>query len=478
MSDQAKQVIVQVIGWRRLKAIVGLALVALTGCFGAEAMHYDIQEYNKQVVSSEKEMLLYNIAALHDKQPPHFMMLATVSQSRTFTGTAGFTWANPATWSVPFTATNTESPTIQFVPVQGQDFAQRFESSLTDKFTLFLEDQRRSGTYEERAWLVSLFAQSLVLNHGDGSECRSGLYFNRWQEVDEASQQKHYYADEFAKCLDSITYRRDLKFARIDAHHPVPTNTGAAPSADNVVTALSAGYEWYSPSGANATRQTSLTHETNEQTSATRGKTTVSDKKTSVDGTTASSGDFILTTPVRIPAWLDFSSPALSGPYVDEIADDVWPIPYDYFYMELRNGTREDAERECHSNPPSDSPGGVVCGYFKIGNLLQIMDRLADTACVYQDRRSITRYCSQSIFGIAGNLASIPSWAENFAPYQSLTGRLTGPYAYVPAHSPDWDSPRAKRDQAAFFNLYKLYQMSLVDTSKLVTGAPSITIPK
>jgi hypothetical protein len=58
----------------------------------------------------------------------------------------------------------------------------------------------------------------------------------------------------------------------------------------------------------------------------------------------------------------------------------------------------------------------------------------------------------------------------------------------VPAHEPQKErelvekDPKhqdlAKRDRDAFFNLYKLYQMSLVDTSKLVTGAPAITIGK
>jgi hypothetical protein len=183
--------------------------------------------------------------------------------------------------------------------------------------------------------------------------------------------------------------------------------------------------------------------------------------------------------------------------YADEIVDFVWPITQQYFYVELRkNGARSGgrlitdatAERDCHTNDPKADPdNGVVCGFFKIGNFLQIMQRLANMACRYQHQKSIDLNCTHSIFGIADNIAEIPSWAENSAPYQGLTGRLTGPYVYVPAHDPEVESERTKkdpshrdladRDSKTFFDLYKLYQMSLVNTSQLVTGAPSITIP-
>jgi hypothetical protein len=177
--------------------------------------------------------------------------------------------------------------------------------------------------------------------------------------------------------------------------------------------------------------------------------------------------------------------------YADEVVKAVWPVTKDYFYVELRKNkltvgnapviTDAVAKRACFPEPNDklDPGNNVVCGYFKIGNLLQIMRRLArpDMVCRFQDQKLIDARCTQSIFGIADSRLRVPSWAENSAPYKGLTGRLTGPYVYVPAHNPAWDSDRAKRDSETFFNLYKVYQMSLVDTSKLVTGAPAITIP-
>lgn len=570
MPDQTTKIIRQPAGWRWLEGLLSLTLVALTGCFGPPTMHYDIQQYNKQALSSEEEMLLFNIGELHYGQPPHFMMLSSVSQSRTFSAGAGFSWANPATWLAgPFTATGTENPTITFVPIQGSDFAQRFESSQTEKFRLFLEDQRWSGTYEQRAWLVSLFAQGLYLIHGDGTQCRNGLYVNRSQKEREHQQPDHYYADEFSKCLDSIAYRNDLRFVQVDGHHVIPTNSGQAPSADSVVTALTSNYEWFSPNGTSGTKQTSTTNErtsasdqtsdnsekttasdkstsekstasdqtsdksdkitasdknssekgtsseqTNdktgktaasdkntsergrtsdqtsdkkttdsnktssekgtgkEHTSTKSGKTTVNEKTTSANSSTVNNIDFVLTNPIKIPAWLDFNSSLISRPYSDEIANDIWPLPFDYFYVELRNSAaRSEAERECHSSPPSDSLGGVVCGYFKIGNLFEIMQRLAEAAC------HNAKDCPESVFGIG---IVVPSWADTYASFTDPDGIKES--VWVPAHDPSSTDPEqralAERDRESFLDLYRLYQMSLVDTSKLVTGAPAITISK
>lgn len=567
MPDQTRTIVGQAAGWRGLKGLLSLALVALTGCFGAEAMHYDVQEYNKQVVSSEKEMLLYNIGALHYGQPPHFMMLSSVSQSRTFTGSSGFNWANPATWSVPFTATGTENPTITFVPIQGQDFANRFETPLRDKFSYFLEDREWYATDAEKEAIVLLFAQSLSLSHGDNDKCKSGLYVNRNRDPQDLHPLDNHYYSELAACVNEIVESSQY-VELIDGHHAVPTGTSEDPKATDVVTALGAGYEW-----------------------------------------NKSGGKFALTTPVKIPAWLDYDpdtnkaespkpelppivlhplkppltptelvygnpkgytwtkdgkgdfvlvpdgyapDPKKSGEllelgkcvvrpcqmdksgvecdskacrtgdctagncepekcerdtcehekcysgecdadktrlsYSDKIVNYVWPAPQDYFYVELRQNDdpqhlpvyNKTAEDECFNDKKSGTPNNLICGYFKIGNFLQIMQRLArpDMVCTYQDQQHIDANCQQSIFGIADNLGRIPSWAENSAPYQSLIGRLTGPYVYVPAHNPAWDSDRAKRDSETFFDLYKLYQMSLVDTSKLVTGAPAITISK
>jgi hypothetical protein len=577
-------------------------------------MKYDIEAYNRASVASETAMLLYNIGELSKHQPPHFMMLASVSQSRSFSGNAGFQWSqvfntlSPITtiisktigvttttttvsnshvveggnWQAgPFTAASTENPTITFVPIQGQEFANRFESPLRDKLTLLLEDGRWYNTPADATALMVLTAQSLYLKHGaddDSDSCRhpdrkedpkdsTAWYVNRRRESWPSPEALHfgrgpealhyryipdYFHDDFAACIFEIVNVRRLHFVSIDGHHPVPTKASADPLAADVVSALGANYEWTS-----------------------KGK------------------DFELTTPIRIPAWLDYApdfhaqkaprpdlaplmlhkrdlkpidlvygtpkdytwtkdpqggfalvpngyglnkvgqlaelgtcevgackpgttcesgkcetgeceagqcepgecelnrcEPAecYSGKcnsdktrllYSDKIIDYVSPVWPDYFYVELRRNDPDphhhntviynnDAEQACFGSREKKPRSNLVCGFLKIGNLLQIMQRLADMACKGSDLAS--GHCERgAIFAIGRNVSA---WADR--------SMQIGPSEYIwePAHNPQTNRPLAELDRTMFSDLYELYQMSLVDTSRLVTGAPPITISK
>ncbi|MGD0073186.1 MAG: hypothetical protein ABSD31_02460 [Candidatus Binataceae bacterium] len=163
--------------------------------------------------------------------------------------------------------------------------------------------------------------------------------------------------------------------------------------------------------------------------------------------------------------------------YSDEIVRDVWPVPQDYFYVELRNGSDDNATEDVCFTQPDDpkytdndydynTKNSVICGYFKIGNFLQVLQRLADMARLCK-KDSSSAACEQSIFGIG---SQVPSWADISTSY-TATEKI-----WVPAHDPDTGA--GKRDRQAFFTLYKLYQMTLVNTSTLVTGSTPITISK
>src|ERR1700730_7319905 len=79
---------------RVLNLLVSLVLLAQAGCysFGAYSMPHDIAQYNQQYVDAENRMLLYNIGLLRYEQPPQFMMLSSISQSRAFTTGGSFQW--------------------------------------------------------------------------------------------------------------------------------------------------------------------------------------------------------------------------------------------------------------------------------------------------------------------------------------------------------------------------------------------------
>src|SRR6266851_10484372 len=122
------------------------------------------------------------------------MMLSGVDQTRQFSTSAGFQWTHllnnlfvpvgtsgviangsDAVQVGPFAAAYAENPLLRFIPIQGDDFAKRFESSLRDQLSLFLEDERWSAPPRELEELFQLLVQSLDLKHGDelaGGRCR------------------------------------------------------------------------------------------------------------------------------------------------------------------------------------------------------------------------------------------------------------------------------------------------------------------
>ena len=501
-------------------------------------MQHDIEAYNRATVDSETDMLLYNIGRLSKNEPPHFTMLSSVSQTRSFVGSAGFQWSqalaaiNPitaisravtsvvgptttttsttgsaigtgSTWQAgPFSAGTAESPTITFVPIQGQDFANRFETPLRDKFSYFLEDREWYATAAEKEAIVLLFAQSLVLLHGDDDKCNSGLYVNKRSDRQDLHRHETHYYSELSACVKEILERRTLNSVLIDGHHKVPTKTSEDPKAADVVTALAAGYEW-NKNGDKFTLTTPvkipawLDYDPNTNPAeppdpnvkpiipyppkstltptdllygTPKGYTWTKDAKRNfvlvpdgygldqagglgklgecaVDkcksGSTCTSGKCETgickagnCEPGKCEA--DRCEPAecYSGNcdldktrlvYSDKIVDGVWPVPQDYFYVELRQNDdpqhlpvyNKMAEDECFNDKKSATPDNLICGYFKIGNFLQIMQRLADEACTTTDPGEAGNCPPESIFGIG---TSVPAWAENSAPYRHLTG--------------------------------------------------------
>jgi hypothetical protein len=268
---------------KTLKAAQYLMILVLAGCFGPAGMHYDMQQYNKEVLSSEKEMLLYNIAALREGQPPHFTMLSNVSASRMYTASSTFTFtnlwnklflpANPSTtsatkgsnsYAAAATAGLTESPTIAYIPIQGQDFANRFESPLTaDKLNIFLEDITLTvGNREHENWFLLLVGQDLDILHGNSPKPEAlgtigpplpirtasvvpGPSVTANYECPEKYINKEVDYDLFSNCISLIS-RESTDFSEIDANHLLRTTTPLSkePSASEVLTAQQANLNW------------------------------------------------------------------------------------------------------------------------------------------------------------------------------------------------------------------------------------------
>jgi hypothetical protein len=298
----------------------------LDGCLGLGpiSMRYDMQQYNKDVLLSEQRMLLYNVGLLNQGLPPHFMTVATIAQTLTYSAAGAFTFTNvwnklfaphtststnikgSNTYGAGITASMVENPTILFVPIQGQDFAQRFESPVTDKLTLFLEDlnpgygeQAKCGSqlpdekelkpkieaelkeelrqesnqmllrgFEQEVkkrikqsieqtnercssgriakrtivWLLSLFAQNLDVRHGD-HDCPDDI----WQKVQYPTKEIPYFRQgtTFKSCIDKVANYKD--FDQVDANIPIVSATSTPkdpPTATEEVSALEANLRW------------------------------------------------------------------------------------------------------------------------------------------------------------------------------------------------------------------------------------------
>jgi len=171
--------------------------------------------------------------------------------------------------------------------------------------------------------------------------------------------------------------------------------------------------------------------------------------------------------------------------YSPKVVHSVWPVANRYFYFELRHDEAGGlaSEQACFPDLSKNASAtyipvptkGVVCGYFEIGTLLEIMQRLS---CAGDP---LDQKChDSSIFGIG---QEVPKWADTYAPFEHRTnsGNVEKEWVWVPNHDPGGDEKQredADRDRRMFLALYKLYQLSLVDTSKLVTGITPVTISK
>jgi hypothetical protein len=537
---------------RTLRILIGLAVVGLAGCFGPTFMNMDMENYNRQIISGEEEMILFNIERLRNHEPPHFMTLSEVDPTRSFSSNASFQWTQ--LWNdllIPFVSLGAinngsvaskgssayqtgiaagivENPTYRFLPLQGPEFAQRFESPLTDKFSLFLEDQQYYDTNEERAMIANLFVESLKILHGNKGPCWKGVFVNRLGKRNDDTET--YFSTDFDACLNQImtSYWNSVV---LDANREIPTEGPEDPRAADLVNPVRMlGLFDYDPafsplaSHANFVRQSPMFWVESEAPSAKdfnklppgyHWKINEDDSRKKYALMPQGYG---LKPDGESIEPLHGKNTKTQPSYVDKILAWVSPYQANYVYVEIRNPlptvaiikadlpetvvgqrpvrrtgqtgtsttpsqqlTDGNVEQMCYPDVENGLPADnadVVCGYAKVGNLLEIMQRLGNQACGPQDLES---KCRRSIFGVG---PKAPEWAFMSASdaYQTSKAVEQSGVIWVPAHNPnsskDEERKLGARDMEEFTLLYKLYQMSLVDTSKLATSSIPITIGK
>jgi hypothetical protein len=144
--------------------IAAVLLSLLSGCnprVGEQSVQTARFDYNEAIIRSWNEQLLLNLVRLRYRDNPLFLDMGTVVTHYEVSGALGTSEGvtvppkSGAGYSVGLSAGvgYSESPTISYLPLQGEDFANRLLSPLTPSTLLLLS---RSGWSLERLFLCGV----------------------------------------------------------------------------------------------------------------------------------------------------------------------------------------------------------------------------------------------------------------------------------------------------------------------------------
>lgn len=148
-----------------------LPLIVLTGCLGP-ALRHASTDYSEVYADSVNRQLLLNLARLSQNEPPYFIQTGTINSAFSFTASAGLTPGvartthpggapaavvqNGISLGSNLSAGATESPTFQFVPLNGDAFAQVLSAPISDKLFYTLYDQGFGADILARTMIESI----------------------------------------------------------------------------------------------------------------------------------------------------------------------------------------------------------------------------------------------------------------------------------------------------------------------------------
>ncbi|MGD8262778.1 MAG: hypothetical protein PVF14_16200 [Desulfobacterales bacterium] len=227
--------------------LVAGALI-LAGCIGPVALHKAVLEYDDTVQRLESEILLLNIARLHNNLPDHYTVTSAIAATFDFRSSFGFEGNWPGFYDLPKSqdkyslnvgASVSENPTMSIVPVQGAEFTQRILKPLEDQTFGFLAYQGVNV-----GLLARLMAREFEMRDRNGDYVSSAL--NRPEIPEE-------YRDfrRIGLHLQWLSEERQLWIRPIRFIQTVRANLAGPPSASDIANALEKGYRWRKLSGPN-----------------------------------------------------------------------------------------------------------------------------------------------------------------------------------------------------------------------------------
>jgi len=383
-------------------------------------------EYDKYYQNSETDLLLLNIARLDQGDSPHFTILTSINNSISFGGvlssqvsfsSGANNLAKNTFQAGPFSAAMSETPLFSLVPIQGQDFSNRFYTPLTDKFALFMLRDYSPNP------LLLLMGDYLFVTRADKSVPNIDKCVRRndeyWCDNDPL---KPFQQNVFWNVVNRLgvlkeshsLYMYELS-PDLDADE-VLEESSTPPTATEFEAAAKDGYRWAAQAGKPPYR---LIRPANS-----------SDKMFAMF-------DYPADDPKDKENYLSDEKKV-------EIMEHVQPDPQNFVYVDLQ------------TTPPLK-----IKGYIKIRTFIEILEFLSSSL---HSTSTTAMFPDGSPRAFIGGGRELPEWfrtsvTDNVS-FKSLYYR--GTYVWLPASR---DS--VKRDEQVFSWLYKLYQLSVVATSRL-----------
>lgn len=166
--------------------IILLVTLLLVGCVGPPALHKSVLGYDETTNQLEQEILLLNIARLSDDSPVHFTVTGSIAATFDFTTSANFggsivTSPGNNIFDFGMSASASENPTLNIVPISGEDFTKRI-------ITPFSENSFAKLGYQDLsiAIITRLMASSIQIE--DNKANRLGLMRNNVKHPEEYAE--------------------------------------------------------------------------------------------------------------------------------------------------------------------------------------------------------------------------------------------------------------------------------------------------
>jgi hypothetical protein len=212
---------------------------SLSGCMGPAALNQALPAYDETVSQLQGQSLLLNIARARHHMAPHFTSTTSIAATFNFESSVGLTGNIPtsdkksyASAKLELGTTIAENPTIELVPMRGEDFSNLMLSPLTDeKFRLIVNESSSMDM------LIRLMGKAFLFQDDSGALVRTVR--NQPNIPDEYAEYRR-----IASHLSSLRARNQLLLRQLTFVDSENFWLSNGLTADDALKAREAGYDY------------------------------------------------------------------------------------------------------------------------------------------------------------------------------------------------------------------------------------------